>query len=107
MQNQPKLFINKKIILVISAVMIAIAIAIGVFAVVNIVSSNNDKKQSATELKAAADELKARAIKAQESDNDAKAEELLEQAKQQYELAGDKNNAVDAEALLFLSEHAE
>lgn len=106
MQDQPKIFKNKIVLFVIGAVVVA-TVAIGVFATVNIVNGSTEKKQSSAELKASADELKARAIKAQKSDNDAAAIELLEKAKTQYELAGDKSNVVDTEALLYLSNHAQ
>lgn len=105
MQNQPKIFKNKKILIAVGAVIIITIIAIGTVTAIKIANDNATKKQSATELKTAADELKSEAIKAQKNDNDAAAIKLLEDAKSKYDEAGDKNNSVDSEALIFLSNY--
>jgi uncharacterized protein YybS (DUF2232 family) len=97
---------NKKILFIAIGAILAIAIIIGIIFVVKANIGKNNSATSNQTVKQQADDLKSQAIQAQKTNDKTKAAELLEQAKQKYEAAGDTNNAVDSDALLYLMKHS-
>ena len=95
---------NKKLIYIVIIIVAFIAIATSTF----LISKNigNSKQDNTMSKEAAADSLKSQAIEALQANDNDKAKNLFEQAKQQYQDLGDKNNIVDTEAQIYLIEHS-
>jgi flagellar basal body-associated protein FliL len=97
---------RKRLIYILIAILLVIAITVGVvFALKAINNNTNNKTTDTTITEATADTLKNQAVEALENDDDTKAKALFIQAKQQYEDLGDTNNVIDTEAMLYLIEH--
>lgn len=97
---------KKRIIYIIVAILVAIAVTVGTVFVLNSfkVSNNPNTNNQTANTKADADALMTEAIQSLHSDPD-KAKTLLEQAKKDYEAKGDTNKVIDINAQLFLLAH--
>lgn len=86
--------------IVITAIVVVVVVAAGTVFVLKTSSksSNDDKTLNTTNV--TGDNLKTQGLEAMDSQDDTKAKELLQEAKEKYEAAGDTNNAIDAAALL-------
>jgi uncharacterized protein HemX len=99
---------KKKLIYILIAILLVIAIAIGVVFALKAINNNTSNKTpdaTTTITKATADTLKTQAIEALKNNDNTKAKTLLTQAKQQYEDLGDTNNVIDTDAQLYMIEH--
>jgi hypothetical protein len=97
---------KKKLIYLIIAVLLIVIIATGTVLVIKTVNSSKKLTQTTNiSKKSQADSIKAQAIAALKNNDTTKAKTLFQQADQQYKDLGDKNNAVDTEAQLYLIEH--
>jgi hypothetical protein len=97
---------KKKLIYLIIVILLIVIIATGTVLVIKAVNSPKKITQTTSLFqKSQADTLKAQAIAALKNNDTTKAKTLFQQADQQYKDLGDKNNAVDTEAQLYLIEH--
>ena len=95
---------KKKLIYIITAVVLVIAISVGtVFLIRSVRGDTNQTKTTPTE--ATAGSLKTQAIEALKTNATDKAKTLFQEANQQYKDLGDTNNVIDTEAQLYLIEH--
>jgi len=98
---------KKKILTIIGIVVLVILVATAsVFALKSISNKSTNTSTDTAVTDEQADAVKSRAIEALKTDK-TKAKELFEEAKEQYEELGDKDNVVDTEAQLWLLEHAD
>lgn len=95
---------KKKLIYIIVAVLLAIAITIGIIFIIRSLSPQDSDDSIPTT--ASANELKSQAVTAMQTNNNVRAKTLLQEAQQQYRTLGDTNNVVDTSALLYLIDHA-
>ena len=96
---------KKKLIYIIAAVVLVIAISIGTVFLIRFLHSGDTTQTETTPTEASADSLKAQAIDALNTNAIDKAKTLFQKAKQQYEDLGDTNNVVDTKAQLDLIEY--
>jgi len=82
------------------SVIVVIIIAVGTIFTVKTID-NTQKSADPTYNKEQADINKAKAIKETETYNNVEAKKLLEQAKSQYQAAGDQAGVIDTEAQLY------
>jgi len=97
---------NKKIIFIIIAILLVIAITFGTVIVLKSLSNKDTVKTPVVSAEASADNTKTEAIKALNNNDDAAAKVLFEEAQKKYEALGDTDNTVDTEAQLYLLEHS-
>ena len=98
--------INKKIMLIIAALLIVIAVTIGtVFLISYFNKPKETVQQTVLPTKASADAIKDQAIITAKTADKEKAKQLLEQAKTEYEAIGDKNGVVNMESQIYMLDH--
>ena len=95
---------KKKLIYIIAAVVLVIAISIGTVFLIKSLRGDTTQKQT-TPTEATAGSLKTQAIDALKTNATDKAKTLFQEAHQQYKDLGDTNNVIDTEAQLYLIEH--
>lgn len=94
---------KKKLIYIAITILIVIAIAVG--AIFKVANTSNQTPKTNVVTKATADSLKAQALKAESTNDTAKAKTLLEQANQQYKTLKDTEGIIDTESQLYLLNH--
>lgn len=99
---------NKKvrlIVIIVVAVLIITGGAVLILMNLNKQNSVTKPEQTKEQMVESANDLKDKALEAKSNNDPEQAKTNLEEAKKLYEEAGDVNNTVDTEALLYLLEH--
>ena len=103
--------INKKksIIFIVVAILIVAVVSVGTVCIFKVMEKKNTSQtttQTTKVTKAQADDTKAKAQEAIKANNTASAKTLLQAEVEQYKQLGDTNAMIDAQAQLYLIEHA-
>lgn len=96
---------KKKLIYITITILIVIAVAVGAIFIFKAANTSNQTPKTNVVTKATADNLKAQALKAESTNDIAKAKTLLEQANQQYKTLKDTEGIIDTESQLYLLNH--
>lgn len=94
---------KKKILYIVLAILAVLIIAGSIFV---IFLANNQKPTNLPPTEASANSLKTQALTAIKNKDNSKAEELLNEAQQQYQTLKDTDNVIDTAALLNMVENS-